>query len=126
MGAARKWRRQSCSSPPLRISLRGRFWRWMEVWGFSSLRGRGIDDRSDLGNTIRREASLAGMFADELLVGRIVDAVDLVIGDIAVHPLNLGAEVLEYTARFLRDALQLFRRKLSGARQFALDHVFGH
>src|ERR1700722_5735431 len=86
----------------------------------------GVDDRSYLGDAIGREAALLGMGANGGLVRRDVDAVDLVVGDVAVQPLDLGAQLTQHSARRLRDGLQLGGRKLARIGDFALDHVLWH
>lgn len=60
------------------------------------------------------------------LVGSDVNAVDFVLGHVAVNPLNLGAELVEDTAGCLRDGLKLLQAQLSGDRQFRFDYVFWH
>ena len=59
------------------------------------LGGRGIDNRRDLEHAIGRESSLPGVFPDDLSVRRDVDAGDLVLRNVALDPLNAGAEPLE-------------------------------
>src|SRR5437773_10637385 len=53
-----------------------------------------IDDRFDLGNAICRKAALLCMLANHSYVRRDIYTVEFVVGDIAVLPLNLCAEVL--------------------------------
>ena len=48
-----------------------------------------------------------GMFADNFFVGSAIDAVNLVAGNVAVDPLNLRAEVVQYAARLLRNSPQV-------------------
>jgi hypothetical protein len=38
------------------------------------------------------------MLKHHLLVGSDIDAVDLVVGDITLHPLDLGSQTLEHAA----------------------------
>src|SRR5262249_20364487 len=59
-------------------------------------------------------------------IWRDVHTVDLVLGDVAVQPLDLGAELFEDTARFLGDGLQLLRLKVPGAGNLAFNHKLGH
>ena len=47
------------------------------------------------------------MFADKFLVWRYVEAVHLVSGDVAMHPLDRGAEIAEDATGPLRDCLKL-------------------
>src|SRR5580658_5734231 len=67
--------------------------------------GSGIDDAADLRDAVGREAALARMLPYHLLVGRDVNAVNLVVGDVALQPLDLRAEIGEHRAGLLRDGL---------------------
>src|SRR5579863_2879221 len=120
MGLGRRLRPRFCSLLAHLILLPARLWPWMVGWVCSGpgtrraglrdwLRfgGCGIDDRGDLGNSICGEAALGGMFADQRLVGCNVDAVDFVLGHVAVNPLNFGTEFAQDAAGGLRDGLQL-------------------
>src|SRR5580704_4495099 len=69
-----------------------------DLWRHGSLCRSGIDDCLDLGNAVSGEASLAGVFANHFLVGRVVDAVDFVIGNVAMDPLDGGAKVAQNAA----------------------------
>src|SRR5882762_4791420 len=91
-----------------------------------SSRGRRIDDRLDFRDRIGGEAAFSCMLANELFVGRDVDAVNLDIGDVAVDPLNLRAELAKNAAGRLGYRLQLLRRHLAGTGDFAFDDVLGH
>src|SRR5271165_5739114 len=128
MGQGKRLRRRFCSLLLRLILLPGRLWLWMVGWacswispdeasGATCLRfgGCGIDDRGDLGDAIRGEAALGGVFADQGLVGCDVDAVDFVLGHVAVDPLNLGTEFAQDAAGGLGDGLQLLWREFSGA-----------
>src|SRR6266404_5921679 len=88
-----------------------------------ALRRCRIDDRLYFGDAIGREAPLLGMVAHHLFIWRDVDAINLVVGDIALQPLNLWPEISEHSARFLRDRLQLVLRQFTGIRNLALDNV---
>jgi hypothetical protein len=57
-----------------------------------------IDDGVDLGDYVGGEAALEGVAADDLFVGRDVDAVDLVGGDEGGEPLNFGIDAAEGAA----------------------------
>src|SRR4051812_32906396 len=57
------------------------------------LSGSRVDRRADAGDLVRRETCGFGVLANEVLARRPVDAVDLVVGDVAVHPLNFRAEI---------------------------------
>ena len=58
----------------------------------------GIDDVLDLRDAIRGKPALLGMFADQFFAGGDVDAVDLVVGHVAVHPLDLWPEISQDAA----------------------------
>lgn len=55
------------------------------------------------------------MFAVDLFVGCVADAIDLVVGNLAVNPMNLRATVAHHAGVRLRDRLQLLRVKRAGA-----------
>ena len=61
------------------------------------------------------------MLAHHLLVGSDVDAVDFVIGDVALQPLDLWAELVQHRAGFLRDGLNLVGGKGADSRNFTLN-----
>src|SRR5271165_1030537 len=126
MGQGKRLRRRFCSLLLRLILLPGRLWLWMVGWvcnspdeasGATRLRfgDCGIDDRRDLGNSICGEAALAGVFPDQGLVRSDIDAVDFVLGHVAVDPLNLGTEFAQDAAGGLGDGLQLLWREFSGA-----------
>src|SRR5579872_1735230 len=92
-----------------------------EVLAYLYLGGCGIDDGLNLGDRIGRESTLSSMLANQLFVGRVVDAVDFVAGDVAMDPLNFGSEFAQDSAGRLGDGLQLIGRHLSSAGNFALD-----
>src|SRR5579884_1554321 len=87
---------------------------------------RRIDDSAHFGNAVGRKSSLPGMLPDHLGIRSDVDAVDFVIGDVALHPLNLRTEVAQHGAGLLRNLLQLLGGETSRSRQFPLDDVLGH
>src|SRR5207247_2484121 len=53
-------------------------------------------------------------------------AVDLVVGDEALLPLDVRPHLVQNGARLVGDALQLFRGQLSRARDLALDYESRH
>src|SRR5262249_35223630 len=57
---------------------------------------------------------------------RTVDAIDLVVGDVALDPLNRRAHALQHAARLLRDRLQFLPRQFSGSDDLPFDDEFGH
>ena len=54
-----------------------------------------INQTAHCGNTIGWNAYPAGVLPNGVLVGREVNAVDLVFGDVAVEPLNLRSHFLQ-------------------------------
>src|ERR1017187_8244432 len=66
------------------------------------------------------------MFAHRLFIRGYVDAVDFVVGHIAVKPLNLRAQLSQNAARRLRYRLQLLRRQLADFGNLSLDDKLGH
>ena len=84
----------------------------------NSLAGCGIDDGADLGNGVCREPSLLGVLANCSLVRGDVDAVNLVVCDITLEPLDAWSHGLDHAAGFLRDGVQLIRGEFSGSREF--------
>ena len=59
---------------------------------------RRVNHRSHLGDAIGRKASLFRVFPNCGFAGGDVHAVDLVIGDVAVEPLDLRPHALEHVA----------------------------
>jgi hypothetical protein len=106
------------------IPLRAR--RWSRRWFLPSIRRGWINDGTNLGNRIGRESAHLGMLAHKSRVRSDVHAVNLVIGHVALHPLNPGAELVQYTARFLGNPVQVRRRKFPGTGNFTLDHKLWH
>ena len=94
---------------------------WLLFFG-----GRGVDNRSHLGNACDGEIAFLGVLANQLLIWRDVDAVNLVIRHITVQPLDLWTQLTQNTARFLGDRLKLIFRQLSGSRQVTLDDILWH
>ena len=86
----------------------------------------GIDDAGDFADPIGREAALLSVLADGLLAVGDVDAVDLVGGDEALHPLNVRAHVADDATGVLRDGLQLFRLRRADVRNVSLDNILWH
>src|ERR1700721_476368 len=63
-----------------------------------SLRSCRINDRSHLSHRVGREAALIGMLQYGCLVRRNIDAVNLVVGHVTLHPLDLRTHALQHTA----------------------------
>jgi hypothetical protein len=99
--------------------------RWLKLTRCRFGSGR-IDDGADFRDPVRGEAALPGVFANQLFVGRDVNAIDAIIHHITFDPLNLWSEVAEYSARFLRNGLEILVRQFSGTGNFSFNHVLGH
>lgn len=89
-------------------------------------RGGRINNVAHFGNAVDGEATLCGVLTDELLVGRIIDAIDFVVRDVALDPLDLWAHLDEYITRFLGNGLEFLSGQISCAGEFAFNHVFWH
>src|SRR6516165_7266810 len=84
------------------------------------------DDGFNFADAISGEAALHCMFADGCFIGCDVDAVNLVGGDVAVHPLDLGTQVAEDATGLLRDCVKFFGLEVARSGDVAFDDVFGH
>ena len=78
-------------------------------------RSHRIDHRADPRDTIGREAALLGMRLHGRLVGRVIDAVDLVVGDVTMDPLDLRSHAVQHAAGLLRDRFQFVRWQFSSS-----------
>lgn len=91
-----------------------------------TVRARRVDHRLDLGDTVGRKAAFAGMFLDQVLVRSRVNTVDLIVGHIAVYPLDLSPKAIQNTARLLRRSHKIIRRHFTGTGNITFYHEFGH
>src|SRR5262245_13330898 len=91
-----------------------------------SLGGGGIEGAPDLGDPVGREAAALGVGTDQLLAGRDVDAVQLVIGGIALQPLDLGAEPAQDLDGLSGHGLALLGRPTPDSGNVSLDDVLRH
>src|SRR5712671_1311287 len=89
-------------------------------------RGGGIDDPRHLEHAVRRESSESGVLPNYVRVWSDVHTGDLVLGHVALHPLDAGTELFQHRAGALRDALQIRARDGRGVRYLALDDVLWH
>src|SRR5262245_51098212 len=90
------------------------------------LRRCGVDDRRDARDPVGRKATELRVTHDQRFVRRVVDAVDLVGGHVAVDPLHAGSKACEDAAGFLRDLLEFRRAQLAGTGYVPLDHELRH
>jgi len=94
--------------------------------GRGGVGGGGVDDGADERDLVGGEAAHLGVFVDGGLVGGDVDAVDLVAGDEALDPLELGADGGDDAAGLLGDGLKLVGGEIAGSGDLTLDEEFGH
>src|SRR5687767_15564149 len=73
----------------------------------SGLGRRRVDRGPDAGDAVCRKSAPARVLANQTFVRSVVHAIDLVARDVAVHPLDVGAEFAEHAAGFLRNGLQI-------------------
>ena len=66
------------------------------------------------------------MLADHVLVGRAIDAVELVVRDVAVDPLDLRSEVRSTEHDVCEAILRSSALSWPDAGHFPLDHELGH
>jgi hypothetical protein len=66
------------------------------------------------------------MFTNHLFAGSDIDAVNLVVGHVAVQPLDCRSEVIQNAARFLGYGPDFVRRGFSNSRNVALNNILGH
>ena len=107
--------RGACEEVSLRRSIRA-----------SSLRRSRIDDGLYLGDLVCGKPALAGVLFYHPFVRGDIDAINLVIRDITLDPLNSRPHLVEHSAGLLRYGLQLFGREAPRIRDLALDKEPGH
>src|SRR5690606_34835980 len=79
-----------------------------------------------LQHAVRRETATPRMLADQLRIRRQVHAGDLVLGHVALHPLDGRAHLMEHAARLLGNGPELGRRERTRIGNLALDEEAGH
>src|SRR5262245_39212503 len=89
-------------------------------------RSRRVNDGLYFADGIDRKASAHRVLTNELRVRREVDAVELVVGHVAVHPLNLRTELAQDAAGLAGDVVTLAGAPLSGVRNRSFDDILGH
>jgi hypothetical protein len=82
--------------------------------------------RAHGGNAFRGKSGALRVLADELLVCGEVYAVDLVVRDEALDPLDVGSELIEDDSGRRRRFVQLVSAERPDSGNRALDHVFLH
>src|SRR5262249_6019778 len=92
----------------------------------SAFRCPRVDDGFHRRDAVCRKTTLLCVFADGFLARCIVDAIDLVVGDEALHPLDLWHQVVQHPTRLLRNRLQLLPSQFPYAWNLSFNHVFRH
>src|SRR5690606_31107096 len=92
----------------------------------SGVGGGRVYGLADLGDLVGREAAQPRMFVDDLLVAGEVDAEGLVGGDVALDPLDVGAEFLERGVRLLGRGLERLALRTADGRKLAFDDKAAH
>ncbi len=85
-----------------------------------------VDDPPHRLDRVRRKSAQLRMFANARLVRRNVDAVNLVVRDKGLHPLNLRPQLAQHRAGLLRDPDKLLFRQSPGTRDIAFDDELRH
>src|ERR1700745_344855 len=105
-------------------------WPWTPACAGVTLRrlhcGRRVDHPADFGDLVRREAAAPGVLTDDRLVLGKVNTKGFVIGDVALDPLDVGAELPEGRIRLLRGLAQSLPLGAADRWQFAFDDEFAH
>src|SRR6202522_2372240 len=86
----------------------------------------GIDQATHGGNAISGEAAFFRVLANQRFVGREVNTVQLVAGDVALQPLNFRAQFLQHRDGCSRRVPNFGIRHVSDAGYFSLDDEFRH
>src|SRR5258708_4123765 len=94
--------------------------KWAET-GISRSARSGIDDGPDLGNPVDGETALAGVLAHGLFVHGDVNAIELVVGDVALDPLHARAHFLQHVAGFSGKLAELGGGEFSDFRNFTFN-----
>src|SRR5262245_48835899 len=80
-----------------------------------------IDHLLHFGDLGRRKAADLGVFADDGLVLGEIDAKGLVVGHVALDPLNVRTELMQHLVRFCRCPSQLFALECADFRNIPFD-----
>src|SRR5882672_6912949 len=94
--------------------------------GAVSLRRHRADYILDARDRVGREARSLCVLANDVFARRAIDAVDLVVSDVAVHPLDVGSELAQDGAGNLGRYLQFVGAEGADTRHVSLDDEFGH
>ena len=86
--------------------------------------GGRIDHLLHHGDFVCRKTANFGVLADNGLVFGKVDAEGLIIGNITLDPLDVGAKLTQHFVRFCRRSAQLFAIESSHLWDIAFDYEF--
>lgn len=81
---------------------------------------------ADRRNPVGRYAAATGMLLDDVGARSPINAVNLVVSDVAVQPLNLRSKIAKDAQRIPGGFLSLLRGHLAHAGYFALNDELGH
>jgi len=91
-----------------------------------SLRRCRINYCAHLRHPVRRKPTLRRMLPNRSFIRRNIYAVDFIVCNVTVQPLNLRPHLAQYAARRLRHRLQLFRAQFPNFRNLPLDNELRH
>lgn len=66
------------------------------------------------------------MFANGLLIGGVIDAIDRIARNVTVDPLDLRTHAAQHAARLLGEGPQLFGFQVAGTGNLSFNDVFRH
>src|ERR1035438_8899272 len=89
-------------------------------------RSGGVNHRFDFRDGIHGKLTTTGVLTNDFSVGGDIDAIDLVVRNITLHPLNLRPQRLHNTTGRLRNYSELLRGQLARSRNLTLNHVSWH
>src|SRR4051812_23224196 len=85
-----------------------------------------IDDLADFGDLACGKAAHLGVPSDNAFVGREINAENLVVGDIALDPLNVGPKLLQDAIGLGRGASKLLAVECADLWNFPLNYEPSH
>ena len=88
-------------------------------------RGRRIDGSSNPRDAISGKSPLPGVHQHCLLIRRNINAIKLIVRDVALHPLH-SRHFAQHAARSLRQVLQFRRAHFPQVWNFPLNQIFRH
>ena len=88
--------------------------------------GGGVDYGRYLSYHVGRKSTLGGVFSHHLFIWSIVNAIDFVPSHIAMHPLDLGSHLGQYSTGSLGDSFEFCRAEVSRSGDLSFDDIFWH